>query len=206
MYIIITVFLLFGLAHACTNFIVTKGASADGSTMITYAADSHILFGALYHSPAADHAPGTVCLPFFAWLIPFLVDHIHHPLVLQMRTVIDWDSQKRIGQIHEVGFFMSYSSSRDRRTCFCLCVVDTYLQRSRKHKRMFAFLFCFALSVLTFLVFCCARGIDDRRNDIWRAWPSSASKESCFRLWVCSFNLHLLLLSLLFTIFFSSSQ
>ena len=30
---------------ACTNYLVTKGASTDGSTMITYAADSHVLYG-----------------------------------------------------------------------------------------------------------------------------------------------------------------
>ena len=35
-------------AIACTNFIVTKGASTDGSVMVTYAADSHQLYGALY--------------------------------------------------------------------------------------------------------------------------------------------------------------
>ena len=35
-------------AFACTNFIVTKGASTDGSVMVTYAADSHQLYGALY--------------------------------------------------------------------------------------------------------------------------------------------------------------
>ena len=35
-------------ALACTNFIVTKGASTDGSVMVTYAADSHQLYGALY--------------------------------------------------------------------------------------------------------------------------------------------------------------
>ena len=35
-------------AFACTNFIVTKGASIDGSVMVTYAADSHQLYGALY--------------------------------------------------------------------------------------------------------------------------------------------------------------
>ena len=41
------------VAFACTNFIVTKGASADGSVMVTYAADSHQLYGALYrYSPA----------------------------------------------------------------------------------------------------------------------------------------------------------
>lgn len=40
-------------AEACTNFIVTKGASTDGSNMVTYAADSHGLYGALY-----SHIPG----------------------------------------------------------------------------------------------------------------------------------------------------
>ena len=30
-------------SFACTNFLITKGASKDGSTMITYAADSHTL-------------------------------------------------------------------------------------------------------------------------------------------------------------------
>ena len=32
-------------ADACTNFLFTKGATKDGSTMITYAADSHVLYG-----------------------------------------------------------------------------------------------------------------------------------------------------------------
>ena len=35
-------------ADACTNFIVTRGASTDGSNMVTYAADSHGLYGSLY--------------------------------------------------------------------------------------------------------------------------------------------------------------
>jgi dipeptidase len=43
-------------ARSCTNFLVTKGASVDGSTMITYAADSHIRYGELYFS-AATHWP-----------------------------------------------------------------------------------------------------------------------------------------------------
>jgi dipeptidase len=37
---------------ACTNFIITKGATIDGSTMITYSADSHTLYGELFYSPA----------------------------------------------------------------------------------------------------------------------------------------------------------
>ncbi|WP_288238572.1 C69 family dipeptidase, partial [uncultured Alistipes sp.] len=36
--------LAYGAASACTNFIVTKGASTDGSVMVTYAADSHALY------------------------------------------------------------------------------------------------------------------------------------------------------------------
>ena len=35
--------------QACTNFLITPGASVDGSSMISYAADSHVLFGELYH-------------------------------------------------------------------------------------------------------------------------------------------------------------
>ncbi len=45
-------------APACTNLLVTKGASADGSTFITYAADSHTRYGQLRYCPAADHRPG----------------------------------------------------------------------------------------------------------------------------------------------------
>ena len=39
--------------EACSNVIITKGASADGSCMVSYAADSHVLFGELYFTPAA---------------------------------------------------------------------------------------------------------------------------------------------------------
>ena len=68
----------FGKANACTNFLITKGASADGSCMISYAADSHVLYGELYHYPAADHAPGS------------------------MRDVYDWDGGAYLGQIPEI--------------------------------------------------------------------------------------------------------
>ncbi len=46
-------------AVACTNVIVTKGASADGSVLVSYAADSHQLFGELYFHPAADWSKGS---------------------------------------------------------------------------------------------------------------------------------------------------
>jgi dipeptidase len=64
-------------AQACTSIGVTRGASADGSTMATYAADSHELYGALYHHPAAVHAPGAT------------------------RKIIDWDKGAPLGEIPE---------------------------------------------------------------------------------------------------------
>ena len=63
---------------ACTNFLVTPGASVNGSSMITYAADSHVLYGELYYRPAADYAPGTMC------------------------DVIEWDSNKFLTRIPQV--------------------------------------------------------------------------------------------------------
>ena len=47
-------------ALACTNLIVSKGATTDGSTFITYAADSHTRYGQLRYCPAADHPEGTM--------------------------------------------------------------------------------------------------------------------------------------------------
>lgn len=44
--------------QACTNFLVGKNASADGSTIISYAADSYALYGYLNYQPAADHQKG----------------------------------------------------------------------------------------------------------------------------------------------------
>ena len=46
---------------ACTNLIVSRMASSDQSVMITYAADSHIRYGAIAFYPAADHKPGDLC-------------------------------------------------------------------------------------------------------------------------------------------------
>ncbi len=65
-------------SQACTNLIAGKKATIDGSTMITYAADSHTLFGFLDFYPAADHKPGDV------------------------RKIIDWDTGKYLGDIPEV--------------------------------------------------------------------------------------------------------
>jgi dipeptidase len=65
-------------ALPCTNFLITKGASADGSTMITYAADSHVLYGELYFTPARDYPEGT------------------------MLDVYEWDTGKFLGRIPQV--------------------------------------------------------------------------------------------------------
>lgn len=59
--LILSIFLAIpSLSEACTNYLVTKGASADGSTMVSYAADSHIRYGELYWRPAADWPEGSM--------------------------------------------------------------------------------------------------------------------------------------------------
>lgn len=63
---------------ACTNFLVTKGASVDGSTFITYAADSHYLFGELYFRPAKDYPAGALL------------------------QIYEWDTGKYLGEIPQV--------------------------------------------------------------------------------------------------------
>ncbi len=78
--LLVSISLLFLSAQilACTNFLISKGASKDGSTMITYAADSHVLYGELYFTPAADHLPG------------------------EMLDIYEWDTGKYLGQIKQV--------------------------------------------------------------------------------------------------------
>lgn len=65
-------------AFACTSLLVGKSASADGSTMITYSADSYSLYGELYHWPAQKYTAG------------------------EMLKVYDWDSGKFLGEIKQV--------------------------------------------------------------------------------------------------------
>ena len=68
----------------CTGLIAGRGATDDGSVIVTYAADSHTLYGELYQQPAAIHAPGS------------------------MRRVVDWDTGRYLGQIPEVA--VTYST------------------------------------------------------------------------------------------------
>ena len=65
-------------AFACTGLLVGKKASVDGSVMISYAADSHTLYGELYRWPAATWPKGA------------------------MLDIIEWDTHKPLGQIPQV--------------------------------------------------------------------------------------------------------
>ena len=65
-------------AFACTNLLVGKAASTDGSTIISYSADSHTLYGELYHWPAAVYPKGSLL------------------------NVREWDTGKFLGQIAQV--------------------------------------------------------------------------------------------------------
>lgn len=63
------------ISYPCTNLLVGKNASIDGSTMITYAADSYNMYGELYHLPAAKYRKG------------------------EMLKVYEWDSGRYLGEI-----------------------------------------------------------------------------------------------------------
>ena len=77
--LLVAALLVAGVAQAlaCTNFIVGKGASKDGSVIVSYSADSYGLFGELYHYPAAKHAKDA------------------------MRKIYEWDTGKFLGEIKE---------------------------------------------------------------------------------------------------------
>ena len=76
--LICTVNIQFSTVHACTNFLVGKDASVDGSTMISYAADSYGMFGFLHYAAAQDWPAGA------------------------MREVKDWDTGRPQGAIPQV--------------------------------------------------------------------------------------------------------
>lgn len=77
--LLIIAFLIFEInnATACTNLLVTKGASKDGSTMISYSADSFNFYGELYHFPAAVYPDGS------------------------MVDIYEWDTGKFLGRIKQ---------------------------------------------------------------------------------------------------------
>lgn len=63
--------------HCCTNLLIPAGSTQDGSTIISYSADSATVFGDVSHFPAAHHPEGT------------------------LREIYDWDTGKRLGAIPE---------------------------------------------------------------------------------------------------------
>ena len=62
----IILLLAYNNSDACTNLIVTRGASSDGSIMITYSADSYNMYGELYHFKAAIY-PNGAKLEVYEW-------------------------------------------------------------------------------------------------------------------------------------------
>ena len=74
---IISIILFQNQIIACTNFLVTKGASKDGSTMISYSADSFTFYGELYHFSAGVYPDGS------------------------MVDVYEWDTGKFLGRIKQ---------------------------------------------------------------------------------------------------------
>ncbi|RYZ32391.1 MAG: dipeptidase, partial [Myxococcaceae bacterium] len=74
----LTAALVAPVADACTSMLVTKGATTDGSTFITYSADAHELYGELYYTPARRHAAGA------------------------QRDIVEWDTGKFLGRIKEL--------------------------------------------------------------------------------------------------------
>ena len=64
-------------ASACTNLIVGKKASVDGSVLVSYNADDYGMFGHLCHYPAGTHKKG------------------------EMRKIFDWDTGEYHGEIPE---------------------------------------------------------------------------------------------------------
>jgi dipeptidase len=77
LFLIVAILLLTKNSFSCTNYIITKGASADGSVMISYAADSHVLYGELYYKPSADYPEGT------------------------LMDIYEWDTGKHLGKIKQ---------------------------------------------------------------------------------------------------------
>ena len=103
--LVLTFALLAGTAtaFACTNFIVTKGASTDGSVMVTYAADSHQLYGALYkHNGGKQKA--------------------------KMLAVNEWDTGRFLGHIEQVP--VTYSTVGNMNEHSLIITETTYGGRS----------------------------------------------------------------------------
>lgn len=87
-------------SKACTNILVSRGASKDGSTMVTYTADSHTLYGCLYHWASATHPAGA------------------------MRDVHEWETSRLIGRIPQPNYTYSVIGNMNEHQ---LCIAETTL-------------------------------------------------------------------------------
>jgi dipeptidase len=70
---------IYQTSMACSNVLVSKGASKDGSVLVTYSADSHQLYGELYFRPAGIFKNGA------------------------MLNINEWDTGRFLGQIPQIG-------------------------------------------------------------------------------------------------------
>ena len=91
-------------ALACTNFIITKGASTDGSVMVSYSADSHQLYGCAYKHNATKYKAGS------------------------MLAVREWDTGKYLGDIPQVA--QTYSTISNMNEHGLIITETTYGGRS----------------------------------------------------------------------------
>ena len=78
LYILVLIVLQVYPNKGCTDFLITRGATADGSTILSYSVDAQWVPGGVKHFPAADHTPG------------------------EMRKIIDFETDEYLGEIPEV--------------------------------------------------------------------------------------------------------
>lgn len=98
--ILLATYLLVALVPsvACTNMIVGKKASVDGSVMVTYNDDAGSKFGHICHFPAGSHAPG------------------------EMRKIYDWETKRYLGEIPEAPYTYNVVGNINE---FQLCICET---------------------------------------------------------------------------------
>lgn len=88
----------FQYGYTCTNLIAGKAATTDGSVLVSYSADSYMLYGALYHYPAATYPAGT------------------------MLDIYEWDTGKYLGKIKQVEKTYSVIGNMNEHQ---LCIAET---------------------------------------------------------------------------------
>ncbi len=98
--LLVTLFLLLGGgqegAFACTNLIVGKAASTDGSVIVSYNADSYGMYGNMYRHVGGQHQPG------------------------EMRKIYEWDTNKYLGEIPQAPVtYNVVGQMNEHQVCIC---------------------------------------------------------------------------------------